>query len=188
MTATAPRRGGITGPGSGGPDDDDSGTFRPGRPGGERALRDALGRFATGVTVITCAGPRGPLGITANSFASVSLDPPLVLWSPAKASSRFAPFAEARHFAIHVMSDTQEAVSDGFVRDGAAFDGLVWKAGPDCTPLIDGCLARFHCARHAVHDAGDHVIVVGRVLAADYGVGEPLVFAAGRYGRFAVGA
>ncbi len=184
MTARAPVRPGITGPGIDDVDDSPIGAFRPDDPGCDtRALRDALGRFATGVTVITCATPDGPLGITANSFASVSLDPPLVLWSPAKASRRYAAFAGAERFAVHVLSDTQGDVGRGFVRDGAAFDGLDWSAQHDGTPLIAGCLARFHCARHAVHEAGDHSIVVGRVLAADYGLGDPLIFVTGRYGR-----
>ncbi|EKE45792.1 nitrilotriacetate monooxygenase [Oceaniovalibus guishaninsula JLT2003] len=149
-----------------------------------RSLRDALGRFATGVTVVTCAVPGGPLGITANSFASVSLDPPLVLWCPAKMSSRYDPFVEAAHFAIHVMGAEQRALSQRFVREGQAFDGLNWRLADDGTPLIEGTLARFHCATQAVHDAGDHAIVVGRVLNADYRDGPPLIFSAGRYGIF----
>lgn len=150
----------------------------------DRGLRDALGRFATGVTVITCRSGGAPLGITANSFASVSLEPPLVLWSPAKASSRYAPFAGAERFVVHVMADTQADLCGAFVRRGDAFDGLDWTAAEDGTPLIEGCLARFHCVRHQMHDAGDHAIVIGRVLDARYGGGEPLVFASGRYGRF----
>ncbi|WP_234822503.1 flavin reductase family protein [Palleronia aestuarii] len=150
-----------------------------------RALRTALGRFATGVAVITVATPGGPLGITANSFASVSLDPPLVLWSPAKASRRFRPFVEADHFAIHVMGAEQGDLAGRFVREGNPFGDLTWKSDPEGTPLIDGCLARFRCRRAAVHDAGDHVIVIGDVLAASHRDGAPLVFAAGRYGGFA---
>ncbi|WP_102108501.1 flavin reductase family protein [Oceaniglobus roseus] len=154
--------------------------FVPG-PDTARAFRDALGQFATGVTVVTTQSPVGPLGITANSFASVSLDPPLVLWSPARASRRFDAFVEAEHFAIHVMSSEQAHLSDGFVRDGLRFDHLDWIEGADGTPLIEGCLARFECRRHAVHDGGDHAIVLGRVLRVSTGVGTPLVFAAGQY-------
>lgn len=157
--------------------------FTPG-PETARAFRDALGRFATGVTVITTHSDHGPLGITANSFASLSLDPPLVLWSPARASRRFDAFVEADHFAIHVMGDDQYEVCSGFAREGTAFDALVWEEGTGGTPLIANCLARFECDRHAVHEGGDHAIVVGRVRAATYREGAPLLFHGGRYGRF----
>ena len=150
----------------------------------ERAFRDALGRFATGVTVVTTATPQGPLGITANSFASISLDPPLVLWSPARASRRFPAFEAAERYAIHVLGDDQVDLCRRFSRDGFAFDGLSWTKGQDDVPLIEGCLARFDCARTAAHDGGDHLIVVGRVCAAEFRDGTPLVFSAGSYGRF----
>ncbi len=149
-----------------------------------RAFRDALGSFATGVTVVTCDGAEAPIGITANSFASVSLDPPLILWSPAKASRRFAAFRDAGHFAIHVLGHDQRGIADGFTRSQSAFDGLDWHRDPRGVPLIDGCLARFVCETEAVHDAGDHVIVVGLVLAAARRNGAPLVFHAGRFGAF----
>lgn len=152
-----------------------------------RAFRDALGRFATGVCVITTRGPDGPMGFTANSFASLSLDPPLVLWSPAKASSRFALFAGARYYTIHVLTAAQDDVSRRFVRGGAGFDGLPHEITDEGVPVIPGALARFDCAQAATHDGGDHLIVVGRVIRAHLGTGEPLVFSAGRYGRF-VGA
>ena len=158
--------------------------FTPG-PETQRAFRDALGRFATGITIVTCASPRGQLGITANSFASVSLDPPLVLWSPARASARFDAFVEAERFAIHVMGEEQIDAVMRFTRDGEHWDGLDVTEGPEGVPLLDQCLARFDCARHAVHDGGDHAIVVGRVLAACRGTGQPLLFADGTYGRFA---
>ena len=161
-------------------------TFVPG-PDTARAFRDALGRFATGVTVVTCATPEGPLGFTANSFASLSLDPPLVLWSPAKASRRYAPFVEATHFAIHVLGAEQGGMGAGFARDGAAFGAVPWAWNADGVPVIEGTLARFECARAALHDAGDHTIVVGRVLRASLRNGEPLVFASGRYGGFLPG-
>lgn len=158
-------------------------TFIPG-PETERDFRDALGQFATGVTVVTCASKDGPIGITANSFASVSLDPPLVLWSPARASRRFPYFEAARHFAIHILGEEQAAVCRAFVRDGAAFGAVDWTEGAEGVPLIDGCLARFECRREAVHEGGDHLIVVGRVTRAAYRKGAPLVFCSGCYGRF----
>lgn len=158
-------------------------SFTPG-PETSRAFRDALGRFATGVTIVTTDAPDGPLGITANSFASVSLDPPLVLWSPAKASRRFPAFDAATRYAIHILAEDQTNVCGRFSKDGYDFDGLAWHRGPDNVPLIDGCLARFDCERVAAHDGGDHLIIVGRVLAAEMRDGAPLLFASGRYGRF----
>lgn len=151
----------------------------------DRELRDAFGRFATGVTVVTTRADTGPLGITANSFASVSLDPPLVMWLPARASRRFAPFTTCDTFAIHVMGAGQAEISSGFVSEGDLFDDLDWTEAEDGTPLISDCLARFHCTTQAVHDAGDHAIVLGRVLDAQHRKGDPLIFSGGQYGVFA---
>ena len=123
----------------------------------------------------------GPMGFTANSFASLSLDPPLVLWSPAKASLRYAVFAGAAHFAIHVLASDQHGLMHRFVRGGAGFAGLPPEVTPEGTPVIPGTLARFDCAQHATHDGGDHLIVVGLVLRVATGTGQPLVFSAGRY-------
>jgi flavin reductase (DIM6/NTAB) family NADH-FMN oxidoreductase RutF len=153
-----------------------------------RAFRCALGQFATGVTVITCNSPIGPLGITANSFASVSLDPPLVLWSPAKSSKRFEAFTQARHYAIHVMSAKQADICNGFITDGNAFAGYDWHPSASGVPLINHCLARFECTQSALHDAGDHAIVVGQVMRVTtqdpQQAGDPLMFYAGNYGGF----
>jgi flavin reductase (DIM6/NTAB) family NADH-FMN oxidoreductase RutF len=149
-----------------------------------RLFRDALGRFATGVTVVTIVGPDGPMGFTANSFSSLSLDPALVLWSPAKSSSRFAQFATAEHYAIHVLSQVQVDWPARFARGGAGFDGLDWGVNGEGVPVLAGALSRFDCARHATHDGGDHVIVVGQVLRLALEEGEPLVFANGRFGGF----
>lgn len=146
-----------------------------------RAFRDALGSFATGVTVITASGPDGPIGITASSFASVSLDPPLVLWSPQKASRRFPVFRDAQHYAIHVLDGHQQAICNGFTRDAQAFDGFDWVADANGVPQMADCLARFDCQQDAVHDAGDHVIIVGRVLSAAFRPGLPLLFQGGRF-------
>lgn len=149
-----------------------------------RAFRDALGRFATGVCVITTQGPEGPMGFTANSFTSLSLDPPLVLWSPARASSRFAVFAAAQDFAIHVLAEGQGELMRRFVRGGTGFEGLPAAETPEGVPVIGGALARFDCRRHATHDGGDHLIVVGLVRRFALAEGAPLVFSAGRTGRF----
>lgn len=147
----------------------------------QRSFRNALGAYATGVTVVTVPTDDGPVGITANSFASVSLDPPLVLWSPAKSSKRFNDFSGAPHFAIHVLDAHQQEVCNGFTRDKHAFDGLDWHNGDHNVPLIDGCLARFECTAFAEHDAGDHTIIVGRVTQAQVREGEPLLFQGGRF-------
>lgn len=149
-----------------------------------RLLRDALGRFATGVTVVTIQGPDGPMGFTANSFSSLSLDPALVLWSPAKASQRYRFFAAARHYAIHVLGQDQADLPARFSRGGRGFEGLDWCRNAEGVPTLPGALARFDCAQHATHDGGDHLIIVGQVLRLALEEGEPLVFAKGRFGSF----
>ena len=147
----------------------------------QRAFRDALGAYATGVTIVTVPSPDGPIGITANSFASVSLDPPLVLWSPAKSSKRFTYFTAAKHFAIHVLDAHQQQLCNGFTKDKSAFAGLDMDENEHGVPLINGCLARFECSLHAEHDAGDHTIIIGRVTGASARDGLPLLFQAGRF-------
>lgn len=156
----------------------------PPDPANARDIRAALGRYATGVTVVTAIGQRGPVGMTANSFTSVSLDPPLVLWCPARSSARFGAFAEAGHYAIHVLAADQLALCRRFARAGEDFDGLDAGTTPEGLPLLAGCLARFDCVAHAAHDGGDHAILVGRVLRTSMRVGEPLLFWGGRYGDF----
>ena len=154
-------------------------------PSDTRALRDALGQFATGVAVVTARGARGPVGMTINSFASVSLDPPLVLWSAARRSERHEAFVGADHFVIHVLGAHQDELMARFTRGGAGFAGLPVRDSADGVPTIPGTLARFECVRHALHEAGDHTIVLGRVLRVARRDGEPLCFAQGRFGRFA---
>lgn len=153
-------------------------------PEDHRALRDAFGRFTTGVTVVTTAGPEGPVGFTANSFSSLSLDPPLVLWSPAKSSRRFGVFAGAAVYAIHVLADDQADLIHRFTRTGEGFVGLEHSVTEEGLPVMPA-LARFDCAAHAVHDGGDHAILVGRILRVTVRDGAPLVFSQGRYGGFA---
>ncbi|MEC3863148.1 flavin reductase family protein [Mesobacterium sp. TK19101] len=157
--------------------------FTPGQDTAQQ-FRAALGRFATGVTVVTCLSKDGPLGITANSFASVSLDPPLVLWSPARTSRRFEAFAGAEHFSIHILADDQGHIGHGFARKGHAFHDGDWSETDMGVPVLDTCLARFDCQKFAIHDAGDHAIIVGRVIQAMARQGNPLVFAKGVYGGF----
>ena len=149
-----------------------------------RAFRDALGQFSTGVTVVTCECDVGPLGITANSFASVSLDPALVLWSPGKFSKRHKPFCDAQHFAIHVLRDDQLAMGGAYARDGLDFSVADWECSPEDVPVLNGCLARFECRKLTEHDGGDHTIIIGEVLRAQTMPGKPLIFAQGSYGGF----
>ncbi len=149
-----------------------------------RLFRNALGQFATGVTVVTCDAGDGPLGITANSFSSLSLDPPLILWSPAKLSSRYPFFAAASHFAVHVLGHDQAELCSAFARSGDAFDMAQWSPNDAGVPLIDGCLARFECDTHAEHDGGDHTIMVGRVTRVTMSEGTPLMFHSGKFGSF----
>ncbi|MFA8387672.1 MAG: flavin reductase family protein [Pelagibaca sp.] len=158
-------------------------SFEPAQDNG-REYRAALGRFGTGVTVITCDTGDGPLGITANSFASVSLDPPLVLWSPAKSSSRYPFFMAADHFAIHVVGAEQAELCTAFARNGNPFDQFDWHRGDHDVPLLDNCLSRFECTKVAEHDGGDHSIVVARVRLVTTRDGDPLLFFSGRYGGF----
>lgn len=132
-----------------------------------RALRGVAGSFATGVTVVTAAGQDGRhLGLTANSFSSVSLDPPLILWSLQK-SSRLAPlFAQAEHFAVHILGKDQQAVANQFaspVED--RFVGADFRLGKGGVPLLEGCLGRLECMTWKIVDAGDHIIFIGRVTA-----------------------
>lgn len=153
-----------------------------------RDFRNALGRYATGVTVVTADSEIGPLGITANSFASVSLDPALVLWSPAKSSRRFDAFVSAKHYAIHILAADQQSLCRAFTRDGTAFDGLDWHLNAQKVPLINDCLARFECTQIAVHDAGDHAIILGEVTQAGWRDGAPLIFSQGSFGAFSTDA
>ncbi|WP_158966646.1 flavin reductase family protein [Chachezhania sediminis] len=157
--------------------------FTPGA-GTARQFRDALGCFGTGVTVVTARSGDGPMGMTANSFSAVSLDPALVLWCPAQRSPRHDIFAEAPHFSIHVMAEDQQDLAAGFARAGDDFSAVDWSSSPEGVPLLSGCLARFDCARHAVHDGGDHSIVVGRVIRAALRPGNGLIFKRGRFGGF----
>ncbi len=157
-------------------------TFDPATDAG--SFRGALGTFVTGVTVVTTDSPEGPVAIVANSFASVSLDPPLVLWSPAKASKRFEHFAGSRRFAIHVLSADQRDICAAIVKSKTAISEVPTHLSHCGMPIIEGALATFECNLHATHDAGDHVIIVGLVTKAHHTVGDPLVFHAGQYGKF----
>ena len=150
----------------------------------ERELRDALGRFATGVTVVTCQGSTGPCGITANSFSSVSLQPPLVLWNIAKVSNSLQAYLDAEHFAINVLGADQESVSAHFaMSDHTRWNGIEHTRSDRGVPLLPGTLACFECRTHRIHDCGDHFIIIGEVERFTCKDGEPLLFFAGEYGQ-----
>lgn len=146
-------------------------------------FRKALGRFATGVAVVTAQTKSGPVGVTVNSFASVSLAPPLVLWSPAKASSRHSAFVSAGSFAVHVLAAGQKPVCDHFIRSATGFGIMAHTLNESGVPLLKGCAAIFECMREAVHDAGDHSIILGRVLQVHTGESSALVFRDGQFER-----
>lgn len=148
------------------------------------SFRRALGTFVTGVTLITTDSAEGPVGIVANSFASVSLDPPLILWSPAKASARFHHFTQSERFVVHILSAGQRDLCNAVARSKTAINDVPTQQSQHGLPLIPGALATFECKRHAIHDAGDHVIVVGLVTQCSHEAGDPMVFHGGKYGRF----
>ena len=127
-------------------------------------LRQSLGRFATGVTVVTCPGDKGPCGITANSFSSVSLDPPLVLWNIAKVSNSLQAYLAAEHFAINVLGAAQSDLSHHFAQsDHTVFKGIEYTVSEHGVPILPGTIACFECRTHEVHDCGDHFIIVGEI-------------------------
>jgi 3-hydroxy-9,10-secoandrosta-1,3,5(10)-triene-9,17-dione monooxygenase reductase component len=152
----------------------------------ERDLRDAFGLFATGVTVVTGVRPDGePVGVTANSFASVSLEPPLLLWCLAGGSSAVPAFTRGAAFAVHILSHHQLDLARHFARRGhEKFDlERAWRNKPH-PPRLAEALCRFDCRVHGVHGGGDHLIIVGEVLHLERAPGTPLAFHASRFGSF----
>ena len=146
-------------------------------------FRNALGSFATGVTVVTTALDMDcPVGVTASSFNSVSLDPPLVLWSLAKTSQSLTAFRDSGHFAIHVLSSNQELLSNRFARAGEnKFQDVLWEAGTLGSPVLREYSAKFECKTVHQYEGGDHIIFVGEVVAFDHRDHAPLLFHAGKY-------
>jgi flavin reductase (DIM6/NTAB) family NADH-FMN oxidoreductase RutF/dienelactone hydrolase len=151
-----------------------------------RTLRDAMGCFATGVTIVTAMSPDGePIGLTANSFTSVSLDPPLLLVCIARSAGSLPALAAAEHFAINVLHIGQQPASNRFAKRGEdRFAATLWERGQSGAPLLTGSLAAYECAREALHEAGDHVILIGRVVRARVEPQrDPLLFFRGKYRR-----
>jgi flavin reductase (DIM6/NTAB) family NADH-FMN oxidoreductase RutF len=153
-----------------------------------RALRSALGRFATGVCIVTTRNAANePIGMTVNSFASVSLEPPLILFGVARTCYSNADWLAAEHYAVNVLSASQRPLSTRFAKElSEKWAGLSPERGLADLPLLPNALARFQCRSEHRYKGGDHVILVGRVLAFDTPRGgEPLVFFEGRYRELA---
>lgn len=148
-----------------------------------RAYRRALGAFATGVCVITVDTPEGPLGITVNSFTSVSLDPPLILWCLDEASDRWPAFAAASRFAVHVLNGEGQPDAERFAWGICKLEPHEYAAEPDGPPLMPHAVARFVCSTADRFQLGDHMVIVGRVESYESAPGDALVFYKGRYGR-----
>ncbi|PKU25546.1 flavin reductase family protein [Telmatospirillum siberiense] len=149
-----------------------------------RTFRNALGCFPTGVTIVTSLKEDGaPIGVTISSFSSLSLSPPLVLFCLDDRNSELDSFLRAGHFAINVLSDAQQDLSDRFAsRKSGKWDGVSWEPWNSGVPILNGCLANFECALVAVHDGGDHRIFVGQVERMRQSEeGKPLIYWRGNY-------
>ncbi len=148
-----------------------------------KEFRKCLAKFATGVTVVTCADDDGrPYGITANSFSSVSLEPRLILWNVAKVSNSLQAFLDAEYFAINILARDQQELAAHFAEsDHTLFDSVEILRSGENVPLIPGTLARFECRTHQVHACGDHYIIIGEVVRFEARDAEPLLFFNGKY-------
>jgi flavin reductase (DIM6/NTAB) family NADH-FMN oxidoreductase RutF len=147
-------------------------------------FRAALAMFATGVTIVTARNADGaPVGLTANSFNSVSIAPPLVLWSLSRQAGSLPSFARGSHYAIHILAADQHALALRFAsKDVDRFDGVPFRPGVSGVPLLEGAAATFECFNRSRYDEGDHVIFVGEVEACALRAGaQPLIFHGGRY-------
>lgn len=157
--------------------------IEPGDPAQDaKAFRRCLGQYPTGVTIITAHHAGQNLGMAVNSFAAVSLAPPLVLWSIRRESRSAQAFLDAGHFAVSILAEDQVDVSQAF---GAGapdrFDKVAWQPGLEGAALIEGAIAHLECRTEIVHDGGDHHILIGRVVRQQRFEGAPLVFAQGQY-------
>jgi 3-hydroxy-9,10-secoandrosta-1,3,5(10)-triene-9,17-dione monooxygenase reductase component len=148
-------------------------------------FREVLGHFATGVTVVTATERGVPVGFSCQSFAALSLDPPMVILAPAKSSTSWPRIAEAGAFCVNILADHQEAVCRNFaVSGGDKFVGVAWTAGITGAPLITGSLATVECTLGAIYEGGDHELVTGHVVSMEVGAGGPLIFYRSGFGRF----
>ena len=151
----------------------------------QQDFRQALGQYATGITIVTTRdSDNTPIGMTANSFVSVSLDPPLVLWSVDNSSPLYAGFAAASHYAVHILDEAQQSLSNRFADDDVdKFEGLNISSGINDLPLLEQHIARLQCEVVDRHEAGDHMILIGHVLDIQHESKDPLLFFSGDYRR-----
>jgi 3-hydroxy-9,10-secoandrosta-1,3,5(10)-triene-9,17-dione monooxygenase reductase component len=146
-------------------------------------MREVLGHFVTGIVVITAAGAEGPLGFTCQSFASLSLDPPLISFAAARSSTTWPRIRQVGAFCVNVLAADHTDVSVGFARSGGdKFDGVTWRPAPSGAPVLEGVSAWIDCSLRAEYDGGDHTIVVGKVLDLSADPSRlPLLYYRGRY-------
>ncbi|MHB8438811.1 MAG: flavin reductase family protein [Acidimicrobiales bacterium] len=152
---------------------------------GTARLREVMGHFASGVTIVTAVDGAEPVGFTCQAFSSLSLDPPLVVLAPGKNSTTWPRIVAAGQFCVNILAEGQEALCRDFaVSGGDKFAGVAWQPAGNDAPVLEGALAWIECALVEAHDAGDHELVVGRVLDMGVGQGKPLIFYRGGFGRF----
>ncbi len=148
-------------------------------------FREVLGHFATGVTIVTALEEGLPVGFSCQSFSALSLDPPMVVLAPARASTSWPRIRAAGAFCVNILGEHQEAVCRAFaISGGDKFSGVGWRPGITGAPVIDGSLAVVECELGEIFEGGDHEIVTGSVVALDVGEGGPLLFYRGGFGRF----
>ena len=152
----------------------------------EIAFRKVLGQFATGVTVITAMEDGEPVGFTCQSFTSLSLNPPMIAIAPAKSSTSWPKIAKAGAFCVNILAEHQEALCRSFaISGGDKFAGVNWHAGVSGAPVLDSSLAILECKLGSIHDAGDHELVTGHVVAIESGESHPLLFFRSGFTRLA---
>lgn len=152
------------------------------------AYRRALSQFCSGVVIVAADGPDGPAGFTCQSFFSLSLDPPLVAFSPARTSQSYPFIRRAGAFAINVLADDQHELCRRFARSGEGkWQGVDWEPGATGSPMINGAIAAIDCRIRDEHETGDHYLVVGEVVGLRLAGGDPLLFFDGRFGAFSEG-
>lgn len=153
----------------------------------ERKFREVLGCFATGITVVSAIEDAQPVGFTCQAFTSLSLDPPMVALAPSKTSTSWPRIAEAGWFCVNILAESQEELCRAFAVSGSdKFVGVEWSPGTNGVPRLDGALAHIDCELVAIHDAGDHELVTGRVADLAMGSGKPLVFYRGSFSTVSI--
>lgn len=149
-------------------------------------FKEVLGHFATGITIVTAMEDDGPVGFTCQAFSALSLDPPLVVLAPSKSSTSWPRIAAAGAFCVNILASSQEALCRSFAASGGdKFEGVGWSTEATGSPVLDGSLAFVDCELELVHDAGDHELVIGRVVDLGVGEGSPLLYYRSGFGAFA---